>query len=72
VSLPNGVTAEPQEITKDDKEAKFDLKAAADAQVGQHKQIIAQFTLEKDGEPMVNNVAGGGILRVDKASVAKK
>jgi hypothetical protein len=72
VSLPNGVTAEPREITKDDTEVKFELKAAADAQVGQHKQLIAQFTLEKDGEPMTNSVAKGGILRVDKASVAKK
>lgn len=72
VSLPNGVTAEPREITKDDTEVKFELKAAADAQVGQHKQLIAEFTLEKDGEPMTNSVAKGGILRVDKASVAKK
>jgi hypothetical protein len=72
VSLPNGVTAEPREITKDDTEVKFELKAAPDAQVGQHKQLIAQFTLEKDGEPMINSVARGGILRVDKASVAKK
>jgi hypothetical protein len=72
VSLPNGVTAEPREITKDDAEVKFELKATADAQVGQHKQLIAQFTLEKDGEPMTNSIARGGILRVDKASVAKK
>ena len=72
VSLPNGVTAESREITKDDKEVKFAIKAAPDAQPGQHKQLIAQFTIEKDGEKMVNTIAGGGILRVDKASVAKK
>jgi hypothetical protein len=72
LSLPNGVTAEPVEITKDDKDVKFAIKAAPEAQVGQHKQLIAQFTLEKDGEPMNNTIASGGILRVDKASVAKK
>jgi hypothetical protein len=74
VSLPNGVTAEEREITKEDAEVRFPLKAAADAQPGQHKQLIAQFTLIKDGEPMTNSVAGGGILRVDKATttVAKK
>lgn len=72
VSLPNGVTCEEKEITKDDKEVRFKLKAAPDAQVGQHKQVIAQFTLVKDGEPMVSNIAAGGILRVDKASVAQK
>ena len=72
VSLPNGVTAEPREISKEDQEVKFAIKAAPDAQPGQHKQLIAQFTIEKEGEKMVNTIAGGGILRVDKASVAKK
>ena len=72
VSLPNGVTAEPREITKEDQEVRFPIKAAPDAQPGQHKQLITQFTIEKDGEKMVNTIAGGGILRVDKASVAKK
>jgi hypothetical protein len=72
LSLPNGVTSEPVEISKDDKDIKVKIKAAPDAQVGQHKQLIAQFTLEKDGEPMVNTIASGGILRVDKASIAKK
>ena len=72
LSLPAGVTAEPSEVTKDDKEARFKIVASKDAQVGQHKQVITQFTLVKDGEPMVNTIAGGGILRVDKASVAQK
>lgn len=70
VSLPNGVTCEEQFITKDDKEVKFKLKAEPNAQVGQHKQVIAQFTLEKNGEPMQSSIASGGVLRVDKASVA--
>jgi hypothetical protein len=72
VSLPNGVTCEEKEITKDDKEVRFTLKAAVDAAPGQHKQVIAQFTLEKDAEPMIAHIASGGILRVDKASVVKK
>lgn len=72
VSLPNGVTAEEREITKDDKEVRFKLKAEPNAQVGQHKQVICRFTLEKDGEPMQASIASGGILRVDKASVAQK
>ncbi len=71
LGLPQGVTAEELEITKDDKEAKFNIKATPEAQVGQHKQLFVQFNLIKDGEPMVNSFAGGGILRVDKASVAK-
>ena len=71
LGLPQGVTSEEVEITKDDKEVKFNIKAAADAQTGQHKQLFVQFNLIKDGEPMVNTFAGGGILRVDKATVAK-
>jgi hypothetical protein len=68
VGLPQGVTANEIEVTKDDKEVKFTLKAAPDAQVGQHKTVFASFTLEKDGEPMMSTIASGGILRVDKAA----
>ena len=72
LGVPQGVTAEEREITKDDKEVKFNIKAAPDAQVGQARQLFVQFNLIRDGEPMVNTFAGGGILRVDKGAVAKK
>ena len=72
LGLPQGVTAEEREITKDDKEVRFVLKATPDSQVGQHKTVIASFTLMKDGEPMTNTIASGGILRVDKATGAPK
>lgn len=71
LGLPQGVTAEEREITKDEKDVKFNIKAAPDAQVGQAKQLFVQFNLIKDGESLVNTFAGGGILRVDKGSVAK-
>ena len=70
--LPPGATAEEKEITKDDKEVKIVVKAAPDAQPGLHKQLFAAFTLVRDGEPMVSSFGQGGVLRVDKASVAKK
>ncbi len=66
LGLPQGITAEEKEITKDDKEVKFTLKAAPDAQVGQYKTVIASFTLIRDGEPMTTTIASGGVLRVDK------
>ena len=72
VGLPQGITAEEREITKDDKEVKFALKAAPDAQVGQHKTVFASFTLIRDGEPMTNTIASGGILRVEKVTKAGK
>jgi hypothetical protein len=71
LGLPEGVTSDPREITKDDKEVKFVLKATPAAQVGQHKTVIARFTLVKNGEPMISTIAGGGILRVDKNAPAK-
>ena len=70
--LPQGCTSEEQEITKDDTEVKFTVKAAPDAQVGQAKQLVCQFKLARDGEEMTSAFANGGVLRVDKASVAKK
>ncbi len=72
VGLPQGVTSEEREITKDDTEVKFALKATPTAQVGQAKTIFASFTLVRDGETMTNTIASGGILRVDKASGSAK
>ncbi len=69
--LPPGVTAEEVEVTKESTEVKIPIKASKDAQAGQHKQLFATFTLEKDGEPMLTSFAQGGILRIDKATVAK-
>lgn len=71
LGLPPNVTADEQEITKDDKEAKFTVKAGANAPPGQHKQMFCQFTLAKDGESMNTTFGNGGILRIDKATVAK-
>jgi hypothetical protein len=72
VGLPQGVTAEEREITKDDTEVKFALKATPTAQVGQHKTVFASFTLVREGETMSNTIASGGILRVDKTAAAAK
>jgi hypothetical protein len=71
IGLPQGVTAEEREITKDDTEVKFPLKATPTAQVGQAKTIFVSFTLVRGGETMTDTVANGGILRVDKAANAK-
>jgi len=71
LGLPPGATADEQEFTKDDKEVKFTVKAEKTTPAGQHKQLFCQFTLTKDGESMTSTFANGGVLRVDKASVAK-
>ena len=66
------MTAGEREITKDDTEVKFALKATPTAQTGQAKNIFASFTLVRDGETMTNTRASGGILRVDKATASGK
>ncbi len=68
VGLPQGITADEYEITKDDKEVKFAIRADANAQTGQHKTLFASFTLLRDGEPASSTIASGGILRVEKAA----
>ena len=70
--LPPSCTADEMEITKDDKEVKFTVKAEPNAPAGQHKQMFCNFTLSKDGEAMTSAFGNGGILRIDKATVAKK
>jgi hypothetical protein len=72
VGLPQGITADEHEITKDDKEVKFAITADAKAQIGQHKTLFASFTLLHDGEPMSSTIASGGILRVEKPTSAEK
>jgi hypothetical protein len=71
LGLPPNTTADEQEITKDSTEATFNVKAAAGTPAGQHKQLFVQFSLIKDGDTMSSAFAQGGILRVDKATVAK-
>ena len=50
---------------------KFAIKADAKAVVGQHRALFCQFSLTKDGEEMTSSFAQGGVLRVDKASIAQ-
>ncbi len=50
---------------------KFDVKATDKAMVGQHKQLFCSFKLMKDGEEMTSTFAMGGVLRVDKGTLAK-
>jgi hypothetical protein len=71
LGLPPNTTAETKEFTKEDKEVEFIVKADKAAPAGQHKQLFCQFSLEKDGDTMTSAFAQGGILRVDKATVAK-
>jgi len=71
LGLPPNTTADEKEITKETAEVKFEVKADKNAPAATHKQLFCQFTLAKDGENMTSAFANGGILRVDKGTVAK-
>ena len=71
LGLPPNTTAEPQEVSKDDAEVKFTVKAEKGAPAGQHKQLFCQFSLTRDGEQMTSSFGNGGILRIDKGAIAK-
>jgi hypothetical protein len=71
LGLPPNATAEDRQITKDDKEVEFIVKAGPNTPAATHKQLFCQFQLAKDGEQMTSSFGNGGILRVDKATLAK-
>lgn len=55
----------PLSITKTNQDIIFSATLASDAPVGQHKSLFCQVIATKDGEPIVHNVGGGGVLRID-------
>lgn len=65
VGLPNKATTEIAKITKDTPQVVFKV-ATEDTPVGQHKSLFCQFSLQQNGEVMVQSLAGGGVLRIDK------
>ena len=73
VGLPQKVTIEknPLPITKSSADVTFNAALAADAPVGQHKSLFCQVIVMKDGEPIVHNIGGGGVLRIDEPPAPK-
>jgi hypothetical protein len=65
VGLPPNTTANELEISAADTQAVFEVKVDAKTPAGQHNQLACLLTLMKDGEPIVQTVSSGGVLRVD-------
>lgn len=63
IGLPAKVTAAPLEFTKDQKELAFEVTTDRTSPAGKHG-VFCQVVIEKNGEPVVQNV-GGGELRID-------
>ncbi|MGD9722144.1 MAG: PPC domain-containing protein [Pirellulales bacterium] len=65
LGLPNEVTSEPREITKDTTELVFPVKTTVNSPVGKHKTVICVATITANGEPIVHTL-GTGELRIDE------
>ncbi|MBL9189417.1 MAG: PPC domain-containing protein [Opitutaceae bacterium] len=65
IGLPDEVTAQPVEITKDSKQAVFELVTTAKAPLGLRKTLACSVTLMQGGEPIPHILAPGSMLRID-------
>ena len=63
--LPDNITAKPVEITKDSKEAVFEIVTNEKSPGGNHKNVACSVVITRDGEPITHLIAAGSILRVD-------
>jgi Bacterial pre-peptidase C-terminal domain len=72
VRLPRGVEVveEFQEITAEDKEVKFTLRASNDSLVGSYRGMTLEVTVQDNGQA-VRQFIGSGTLRVDAQRVGK-
>jgi hypothetical protein len=65
VGLPNGATAEPVEITKESKEAAFEIVATDKTPLGVAKNISCKVVIKQAGEPITHLIAPGSVMRFD-------
>ncbi len=63
--LPDHVTAQPVEITKDSKQAVFELVTTDKSPLGMRKTIACSVTITQSGEPIAHVLAPGSMLRID-------
>ena len=63
--LPPNAKCEDREFAADETTVAFDVATAADTPPGKHTTLFVQVIVEKEGEPIVHYLAGGGTLRVD-------
>ena len=69
--LPNKVTAEAREISKDDTEVRFEIQAEKTSPVARHTSLFCQVTVMQNGEAIVQSFGQGGILRIDPIPAVK-
>ena len=65
LGLPNEVTSQPQQITKDSTEIVFPIATTANSPPGLHKTLLCRAVVTSQGEP-ITHLLGGGELRIQK------
>jgi hypothetical protein len=65
LGLPPNTSAPPRAIASSDKSVVFDVKTDGKSPIGSHNSLFCVATVTKDGEPIVQSIAGGGVLRID-------
>jgi hypothetical protein len=63
LGLPNEVTSQPREFTKDSTEVVFPLVTTAKSPPGLHKTLLCRAVVKSQGEP-ITHLLGGGELRI--------
>jgi len=64
MGLPNKVTTQEIEITKDMSEAVFPIKVDATSPTGMHRNLYCALVIMKDGEEITHNFGARGSLRI--------
>jgi len=65
LGLPNEVTTEPLEFSKDSTEVVFKLKTTGNSPVGKHPTLLCRAIVTANGEP-ITHMLGSGELRIDE------
>ena len=64
LGLPDKVTAQETEITRDDQKISFDLTVDPKCPPGSFKNLFCAVDVPNDGQVIPHNIAAGGILRI--------
>ena len=64
MGLPDKITAPEVQITKEDKEAAFEVKVDSKCGNGSHKNLFCHLEIMEQEQPIPHNIASGGVLRV--------
>ncbi|HSZ57046.1 MAG TPA: PPC domain-containing protein [Tepidisphaeraceae bacterium] len=72
LGLPAGATAPDMQLTSADQQLVFNVTTDPKTPVGQQATLFCQVTLMQDGQPIIHNLARGGVLRIDAPPQPKK